>query len=102
MTNIVSQNKVIVAENGVIPLPEHIRQLAGLESGDELVVAWVSPNTILIRKVSALTVDDEAFAVAMREFDQALQSAGYATEEDIIRLVREVKAEQITEWTEAS
>lgn len=81
-----------------MPLPEHIRRMAGLEFGDELIVVWSPPDTILVRKLSEVVADDAAFRQAMKAFDQALQEAGYVTAEDIINLVREVKAEQVAEW----
>jgi hypothetical protein len=52
-----------------------------------------------VRKASDLAADDEAFATEMHAFRQALRSAGYETREDIIKLVREVKAEQAIEWS---
>lgn len=100
MATLLEKNKITLAENGIIPLPEPIRRLAGLESGDELVVVWSPPNTILLRKISEVAADDQAFAGLMREFDSVLQSAGYETEEDIITLVRAIKAEQIAEWSQ--
>ena len=100
MTTEVNQNKVMVAENGAIALPEHIRRAAGLEWGDELVVVWSPPDTILVRKLSEVAADDDAFTLAMQTFDRALRTAGYETAEDIIELVREVKTEQVTDWSE--
>lgn len=93
-----THNIVTLTENGVITLPEAIRQKAGLMSGDELVLIWLPPETILVRKLSEVALDDSAFEIVMREFDQALRSAGYETEEDIIQLIREIKAEQVNEW----
>jgi bifunctional DNA-binding transcriptional regulator/antitoxin component of YhaV-PrlF toxin-antitoxin module len=90
----------MVAENGAISLPEHIRQTTGLEPGDELLLVWLAPDTLVLRKLSELVMDDEVYAVAMREFDQALRSAGYETDEDVLKLVQEVKQEQIAEWTQ--
>jgi hypothetical protein len=51
----------------------------------------------MVRKVPDLSADDEAFAREMRTFRQTLRAAGYETSEDIIKLVREVKAEQVIE-----
>jgi bifunctional DNA-binding transcriptional regulator/antitoxin component of YhaV-PrlF toxin-antitoxin module len=93
-------NKAIVAENGTITLPEQVRQTAGFVAGDELLLVWLPPDTLILRKLSEVVADDETFAAAMREFDQALQSAGYETDEDVLRLVQEVKQEQISEWTQ--
>ncbi len=90
--------RVVMAENGLIALPEQIRQRVGFEPGDELWVVWSPPDTLMLRKLSDIAADDEMFRAEIRAFDQALQSAGYKTSDDIIRLVREVKAEQVAEW----
>ena len=50
------------------------------------------------KPISEIARDDTAFALAMREFNQALRRAGYETAEDVIRLIREIKAEQAAEW----
>lgn len=92
------RDKVTITKNGAISLPEYVRQMAGLEPGDELIVAWLPPDTIMVRKLSGVAADDEAFVAEMREFDEALRAAGYETDEDIVRLVREVKAEQAAEY----
>jgi bifunctional DNA-binding transcriptional regulator/antitoxin component of YhaV-PrlF toxin-antitoxin module len=91
---------VVMAENGTIALPEQIRQSAGFEPGDELWVIWSPPGTLVMRKLSDIATDDEAFRTEMRAFDQALKSVGYRTSEDIIQLMREIKTEQVTEWAE--
>jgi bifunctional DNA-binding transcriptional regulator/antitoxin component of YhaV-PrlF toxin-antitoxin module len=91
---------VVVSDNGNISLPEQIRQQAGIEPGDELLLVWSPPDTLMVRKLSDLAADDEAFAREMRTFRQALRSAGYETRQDIIKLVREVKAEQAIEWAQ--
>jgi bifunctional DNA-binding transcriptional regulator/antitoxin component of YhaV-PrlF toxin-antitoxin module len=90
-------NKAVIAENGTISLPEQVRQTAGFVPGDELLLVWLPPDTLILRKLSEIVADDEVFTAAMREFDQALESAGYETDEDVLRLVQEVKQEQISE-----
>lgn len=102
MAEITSKNKVTMAKNGAVPLPEHIRQEAGLQSGDELIVIWLPPDTILVRKMSEAVADDKTFTMLMGEFDHALHNAGYETNEDVVNLVREIKAAQATEWDEKS
>jgi bifunctional DNA-binding transcriptional regulator/antitoxin component of YhaV-PrlF toxin-antitoxin module len=74
------------------------RQRIGFNPGDELWVIWSSPGMLIVRKLSDIAADDELFRAEMGEFQQALQLAGYETREDIIKLVREVKAEQAEEW----
>lgn len=90
--------KVIVTDNGMIALPAQIRNKAGFAPGDALWIVWSPPDTILVRKLSDLAADDAAFQAEMQKFRQALRLAGYETREDIVRLVREVKAEQAEEW----
>lgn len=97
MTTTASPYKLTVADNGTITLPEAIRQRAGLASGDELILVWVPPDTLIIRKISEVAADDDLFEIAMREFDQALRLAGYESADDVINLTREIKAEQISE-----
>ena len=90
--------KVIVSDNGMISLPAQIRSKAGFAPGDTLWVLSSPSGTILMRKLSDIAADDEAFRAEMQEFRQALRLAGYETHEDIIKLVKEVKAEQAEEW----
>lgn len=91
---------VVVSDSGNIFLPEQVRQQAGIEPGDELLLVWSPPDTLMVRKVPDLAADDEAFAREMRTFRQALRAAGYETREDIIKLVRQVKTEQAIEWSQ--
>ncbi|MEZ4707188.1 MAG: AbrB/MazE/SpoVT family DNA-binding domain-containing protein [Caldilineaceae bacterium] len=93
-----AHERVSISDNGAINLPAHLRQSAGLRPGDELLVVWLSPDTLILRKRSEIVADDKVFAAAMREFDEALTGAGYRTDDEILTLIREVKLEQYDEW----
>ncbi|GEM_PF-2807027 len=95
----ITQQRVKMSENGGILLPTFIRHLTGFQPGDELLLIWLPPDTIIARKLADVVADDKAFAASMQEFDQALRSAGYETAEDVLRLVEEVKREQVAEWS---
>ncbi|MEZ4660411.1 MAG: AbrB/MazE/SpoVT family DNA-binding domain-containing protein [Caldilineaceae bacterium] len=89
---------VLINDNGAIDLPAHLRQSAGLYPGDELLVVWLPPDTLILRKRSEIVADDKVFAAAMREFDEALTSAGYQTDDEVLNLIREVRLQQYNEW----
>jgi hypothetical protein len=93
-----NQERVSITPNGAIALSAHLRQAADLKPGDELLVVWLPPDTFILRKWSDIVANDDLFAAAMREFDQALSAAGYVTDEDVYKLMQEVKQEQYTEW----
>lgn len=95
-----NHERVSVTPDGAIELSVQLRQKAGLKPGDELLVIWSPPDTFILRKLSDIVMDDALFDAAMREFDQALNAAGYVTDEDVLRLVQEVKQEQYAAWTE--
>lgn len=99
MTVSTKQNVITITQDKQITLPEHILQASGLISGDKLVICWSPPDTILIRKLPSQVMDDNIFTDTMQEFGQALEKAGYGTNDGIIELVKEVKTEQVAEWS---
>ena len=98
----VAPDKITMTENGMIALPDHIRQTVGFAPGDELLMLWLPPDTIIIRKFSEIVAHEDFFAMAMLEFDQALRFAGYETDEEVRRLVQAVKQEQFVEWVSSN
>jgi bifunctional DNA-binding transcriptional regulator/antitoxin component of YhaV-PrlF toxin-antitoxin module len=99
MTPTLNHERVSITPTGTIELSARFREAAGLKPGDELLVIWLPPDTFIMRKWSEVVADDELFAATMHEFDQALSAAGYITNEDVRRLVREVKQDQYTDWS---
>ena len=98
MTTTLNHERVSITPTGTIELSAQLRAVAGLEPGDELLIIWMPPDTFVMRKWSEIAVDDDLFAAAMHEFDQALSAVGYTTDEDVRRLIKEVKQEQYAEW----
>ncbi|MCB0085190.1 MAG: AbrB/MazE/SpoVT family DNA-binding domain-containing protein [Caldilineaceae bacterium] len=90
--------RVSINDNGAIDLPAHLRQSAGLFPGDELLVVWLPPDTLILRKQSEIVADDKVFAAAMSEFDAALTRAGYGTDDEVLNLIQEIKLEQYNDW----
>ncbi len=94
---VAQQEKAIIEEDGSVLLPEWLRTAGGFEAGDELQIWWLPPDQIVARRVPHW--DEQALNEAMREFREALQTAGYDTEDEIVQLVREVKRDQAQEWS---
>jgi bifunctional DNA-binding transcriptional regulator/antitoxin component of YhaV-PrlF toxin-antitoxin module len=93
-----NHERVAIAPTGAITLSPRLRQTAGLKPGDELLIIWVPPDTFILRKWSDIVADDALFAATMRDFDQALTEAGHVTDEDVQKLIKEVRQEQYAEW----
>jgi hypothetical protein len=83
---------VIVHDDGSISLSEQLRHLAGIDAGDELLIRWLPPDEIIMRKRNVVT--ETEFEQAMSEFAQQLRDSGYDSKDKIVKLIREVKLEQ--------
>jgi bifunctional DNA-binding transcriptional regulator/antitoxin component of YhaV-PrlF toxin-antitoxin module len=86
---------VVVHDDGSISLSERLRDLAGIKAGDELLIRWLPPDEIIVRK--GIAISDAEFDQEMNEFTQQLKNSGYDSKEKIVELVRAVKQEQAGE-----
>ncbi len=79
-------NLAKVSSNGQITVPVEIRRLLGLKSGDK-VLFYQKPNgDIVLSNASA-----QAIAKAQSAFSGAAAALGVSNEEDVQRLVDEVR-----------
>ena len=79
-------NLAKVSANGQITVPVEIRQLLGLKSGDKILFIQKPDGDIVINNASA-----EAIRKAQSAFSGVAESMGVKDEEDVMKLVREVR-----------
>lgn len=79
-------NLAKVSANGQITVPVEIRQLLGLKSGDKILFFQNPNGDIVINNASA-----EAIRKAQSNFSGVAESMGVKDEEDVMKLVREVR-----------
>lgn len=79
-------NLAKVSANGQITVPVEIRQLLGIKSGDKILFIQNADGDIVINNASA-----EAIRKAQNAFSGVAESMGVKDEEDVMKLVREVR-----------
>lgn len=78
-----------VTAKGQITIPADVRQAIGVREGDKILFVRTDDGSITLRNANL-----EAIAVAQESFAGAAQEAGLQSEDDLIRLVKEVRAER--------
>ena len=79
-------NLAKLSANGQITVPAEIRQLLGLKSGDKILFFRNQNGDVIINNASA-----EALRRAQEAFSGVADEIGVANEDDVMKLVREVR-----------
>lgn len=79
-------NLARVSENGQVTLPLEIRRLLGVKSGDKLLFVQNQNGEIVLSNVSA-----QAIRKAQGAFAGAAEAMGLHNEDDVLKLVEEVR-----------
>ena len=85
--NVVSFNTAKVMSKGQITLPIDIRRSMGLSTGDRVALVYENNRVIMVNPAIY------AMEMLQKEMQGEAENAGLTTEEDIINLCREVRAE---------
>ena len=76
-----------VMANGQVTIPKDIREILGVSSGDRI--------TFVVENGSVRVVNSTIYAMQMlqAQMDGEVETAGIASDEDVMNLVKEVRAE---------
>ena len=76
-----------VTANGQITIPKDIREILGVSSGDRI--------TFVVENGSVRVINSAIYAMQMlqAQMDGEAETAGIASDEDVMNLVKEVRAE---------
>ena len=78
-----------VTSKGQVTIPKAIRSLLGLREGDRVFFSSAPDGTVSMRNATRQAIDEIQAA-----FEGAAEAAGLETEEDVVRMVREIRAER--------
>jgi len=85
--NAVSFNTAKVMSKGQITLPIDIRKRMGLSAGDRVALVYENNRVVMVNPAIY------AMEMLQKEMQSEAEKVGLTTEEDIINLCREVRAE---------
>lgn len=85
-----------LSSKGQITIPASVRRAIGVQAGDKILFVRRDDGS-----VSLFNQNMMAMRVAMDAFERAAQEAGLESEEDITKLVREVRADLYAAETRA-
>lgn len=80
-----------VTTKGQITIPQKIREQLGIHTGDVLAFVGTGDETFVVQKIPLPEVRD------VQERLSGIAAAGGITEEDVVRWVKEVRAERFAE-----
>ncbi len=83
---VIVMNLARVSENGQVTLPLEIRRLLGVKSGDKLLFVQNQNGEIVLSNVSA-----QAICKAHTAFRGAAEAVGVHNEDEVLKLVEEVR-----------
>jgi AbrB family looped-hinge helix DNA binding protein len=79
-------NLAKISANGQITVPDEIRRLLGLKSGDKILFLQNSNGEIVINNASS-----QAIYKAQKAFEGVAEQMGISNEDDVQELVNEVR-----------
>ena len=85
--NVVSFNTAKVMSKGQITLPIDIRRSMGLSTGDRVALVYENNRVVMVNPAIY------AMEMLQKEMQGEAEKAGLTTEDDIVNLCREVRAE---------
>lgn len=78
-----------VTSKGQVTIPKAVRTALGLKPGSRVLFASTPSGGIEVRNATLQAFDDLAAA-----FEGAAEEAGLETEEDVVKMIKEIRAER--------
>lgn len=82
-----------VTSKGQVTIPVAIRRLLGIQEGDKILFVEEGEKVIM------MNASTDALLKAQKAFEGAAEEIGIQTEQDVVKLVKEIRAERGDTYT---